>query len=83
MKESAYDDLLIYSLGMLMLEHIKEDELLREAISAAESRAVKALEDIRRALDGTALEDPECFRRIEAILTVFENNGIGSSRHDW
>lgn len=83
MKESAYDDLLIYSLGMLMLEHIKEDELLRKAISAAESRAIKALEDIRRALDDVTLEDPECFQRIEAILTVFENNGIGTGRHDW
>ena len=46
MKESAHDDLLIYSLGMLMLEHIKEDELLREAIAAAETAAIKTLEEI-------------------------------------
>ena len=83
MKESAHDDLLIYSLGMLMLEHIKEDELLREAIAAAETAAIKTLEEIKGALDDETLDDPECFRRIEAILTMFEDNGTGAHRHDF
>ena len=58
MKESAHDDLLIYSLGMLMLEHIKEDELLREAIAAAETAAIKTLEEIKGALERQDLGRP-------------------------
>ena len=80
---SAKDELTIYSIGALVLSHIKKDEVLKEILLAAESNAMKTLNEIQEALDDDTLDDPECFKRIEAILKVLENNGITSSRHDW
>lgn len=80
---SAQDELTIYSIGSLVLSHIKEDGVLKEILSAAESNAMRALNEIQDALDDDTLDDPECFKRIEAILTVLENHGITSLRHDW
>lgn len=80
---SAQDDLTAYSIGSLVLSHIKQDEVLREVLSAAESNAMRILNEIQEALDDDTLDDPECFKRIEAILTVLENHGITSLRHDW
>lgn len=48
-----------------------------------ESRALKALGDIRRVLNDDELDDPECFRRVEAIVNAMEGNGLYTTRHDF
>ncbi len=40
--------------------------------------ALELLEKIRAILD-----DPQCFRRIEAIVDAFSDAGIPTARHDW
>jgi len=43
---------------------------------------MRILEEIVRTLDDETLDDPECFQKIEKILTVLESNWLGSTRHD-
>lgn len=49
----------------------------------ANSEAALILEKIRVILDDPALDDPECFQKIEAIVDIFNDAGISTSRHDW
>ncbi|MCI9331613.1 MAG: hypothetical protein HFG05_05490 [Oscillibacter sp.] len=80
---TAQETLEVYVIGKMVLERMRREGDLKELAALVESKATRALEDIRRALDDINLEDPECFHRIEAILTVYENNGIRTSRHDF
>lgn len=49
-----------------------------------EARCWQALAEIRAVLDDGTLEDPECFRRIEQIVRIYEDLGPGGgSRHDF
>ena len=53
------------------------DQLMRD-------RCWQALSEIRAVLDDETLEDPECFRRIERIVRICEELGLGGgSRHDF
>ena len=79
----AEHERMAYAIGALVLSHLKEDEVWREILLAAESKAMKALHDIQEALDDDTLDDPGCFYRIEAIRNALESNGITSLRHDW
>ena len=73
-----------------ILMHIleeKKDALSTPEIKAAMDRAVElksyhTLVKIKQIIEDESLEDPECFQRIEAILTALENAGIFTSRHD-
>ena len=50
----------------------------------AKDRCCQALKEIRAVLDDDTLEDPECFQRIERIVTIYEALGPGAgSRHDF
>jgi len=70
------------AIGAEVLKHLKQTWTPQMLVQEAENRAVKVLEDILRVLDNDALDDPECFRRIQAILNVLEENDIYSTRHD-
>jgi len=70
------------AIGAEALKYLKEAWTPEKLALAAEGRAVKALEDIRRVLDDRALDDPACFHQIQAILNVLEEHDIYSTRHD-
>jgi len=70
-------------IGQEMLKYLKEAEILKGLELKTESKALQILEEIRRVLDDSSLDDPECFHRIEAIVKVMEANGIHTTRHDW
>lgn len=36
-----------------------------------------------RILDDEGLDDPECFRRVDALVRAFETRGFSIRRHDW
>ncbi len=55
----------------------------QEILPLAESEAVKLIAEIQGILNDEALEDPECFRRIDAIVDAFHDRGIPTDRHDW
>ena len=56
---------------------------MERILRQTETQALQMLADIRKALNDDQLDDPECFRRIEAIMAVYEAEGIAIGRHDW
>jgi len=70
------------AIGTEALNYLKQTWTPQTLAMKAENRALKVLEDIRRVLDDDALDDPECFHQIQAILSVLEDNDIYSTRHD-
>ena len=49
-----------------------------------EKRCFVLLEQIRQILADDTLDDPECFHRIESIVSLLESNGIDcGARHDF
>lgn len=66
----------------------KARELLREAnklgSQMVELECYRILLEIKAVIEDEKLDDPECFERIEDILTVFERHGIACDfRHDF
>lgn len=51
--------------------------------SIVHSDAVQVLDQIQSVLDDDSLDDPECFQKIEAIVTAFQRYGISTPRHDF
>ena len=83
MELTAQEELAAEAIGLEAMRYLKQTETIRRIARETEKRAIEALEEIRRVLNDDSLEDPECFRRIEAILTALENAGIFTRRHDW
>ncbi len=55
-----------------------------EVAMYAESRCMEILDRIRQIVSDDTLDDPECFRRIEAVICEFERYGIDcGQRHDF
>lgn len=47
-----------------------------------DSEAVRVLSEIKAALDDPDLDDPECFYRIDAIVSAFHQAGLSTRRHE-
>lgn len=77
------EELTAYVIGQAFLAHMKEAGVMQDILAAVDGKAMQILEEIRRTLDDETLDDPECFLRIEKILTVLESHYIGSPRHDF
>ena len=57
--------------------------LSQETMDYVEKRCFVLLERIRQILADDTLDDPECFQRIEEIVSLLESNGIDcGTRHD-
>ena len=80
---SVLERLMAQAIGYEVIKFLKEEGRLETLFQTAESEAVQALEEIRRVLDDDTAEDPNCFWRIERIVTEFESRGLGTARHDW
>ena len=80
---TAQEELAAQTIGLEAMRYLKQTETIRSIARETEKKAIEVLEEIRRVLNDDSLEDPECFQRIEAILTALENAGIFTSRHDW
>ena len=64
-----------------MHDHQQEQDFYRCLVSDASGRALLKIRDI---LADDALDDPACFARIEAIVSLLEDLGIGcGGRHDF
>ena len=58
-----------------------EQDFYRCLASDAASRALRSIQEI---LAGDTLDDPECFHRIEAIVSLLEDMGLScGGRHDF
>lgn len=84
MLEAAATEKLMYEqvIGAAVLEYMKycEPQLLSLKL---DSEAVTVLSEIQAVLDNETLDDPECFQKIEAIVTTFHRHGLYTSRHDF
>ena len=54
-----------------------------ELVPRLNAEAMNLLSEIKAILDDDAVQDPECFRRIDAIVNAFGAKGIYTPRHDW
>lgn len=68
-------------IGQEVLKFAKDESIDRG--QQVDGAAVKLLERIKAILDDDALDDPECFGQIEAVVDAFHEAGIPTSRHDW
>ena len=82
MELTVQEELAAQAIGQEAMRYLKQEETVRRIAAETESKAMRALEGIRRILNDDALDDPECFQKIEKILTVLESNWLGSTRHD-
>lgn len=69
----------IEQLIMTYVKTLRADDLR----SMMESEAMDLLSQIKVILDDDTAEDPECFHRIDAIVSAFGAKGIYTPRHDW
>lgn len=72
----------------ILLHHLKKNQGAQgfpaDPQALVHDTAYQALNAIRLILERDDLEDPECFRRIEKIVRVFERIGSGCGmRHDF
>lgn len=48
----------------------------------AEYSALKLVAEVKAILDDDGLEDPACFRRIDALVDAFHAGNVPTHRHD-
>lgn len=78
--ESLYAQIL----GRELLNHLKDEESnVLQRIKELDSKAVQILEEIQAILDDDTIDDPECFERIDRLVSLYNRNDIGTVRHDW
>ena len=80
----AYTEKLLFerAVGAAVIEYMTNYES-EKLLSAINSEASKILQDVQTILDDDRLDDPECFQKIEAIVSVFHQHGLSTSRHDF
>ena len=80
MNISIDDSLYANTLGKQLLQWAKEcsPKLLAEQVN---TEAILLLKEIQSILDDETLDDPECFYRIDAIVSVFHRAGLETTRH--
>jgi len=78
----CYEQLAAQVIGLEVMKYLKETGNLKELEQKTESKALRALEEIRCILDDGSLDDRECFHQIEAIVSSLEANGVHTTRHD-
>ena len=75
--EPIQDGIWAQAVGEVLLKAAKNQSWKEEV----DTRAVRLLQEIQEALDDDNLDDPDCFHRIEELLTVWNNAGLRSNRH--
>ena len=84
MEMSIEDKLYAEKLGWDALQYLKDhEERLHSLRQSLDSDAMRILNKILYILDDTFLDDEDCFERIEAIVKVFHESDISTTRHDW
>lgn len=70
------------ALGELAVKYLESLDP-QEIRSLAESKALELISQIKSILDDDAVDDPECFHRIDAMVDAFHDHGVPTARHDW
>lgn len=84
---TAHEELVANSIAIQVMgevmEYLKHTDTIPKVIRETETRAVKALEEIRDVLNDDSYSDRECFYQIDAIVSILAGLGIYTHRHDW
>ncbi len=83
MELTPKEQLAAWAIGLEVVRYLRRTDTLEAITSRMDSLAVNALADIQRVVADDAIEDPECFSRIESILCTLEDTGMITNRHDW
>lgn len=78
--EPILKDLCAKALGDLIMtyyERISPADIFQKA----ESNALALIAEIKNILDDRTLSDPDCFQRIDMIVSAFCQTGLPTSRH--
>ena len=69
------------AIGELALSNLEKQGY--PMVEEIESHAITLISQIQDILNDETLDDPDCFRRIEAVVELFHENGLSTARHDW
>lgn len=83
MEHSTFKDLYAQTIGMEVLKSLSGEDVLEALARKADTKALQALSEIRAILDDETLDDPACFRRIDAIVETLHLHGLSTTRHDF
>lgn len=80
---SIFEELYAQAIGREALKYLSGADVREAAAQEARSAALQVLTEIKTILDDDTLDDPACFRRIDAIVDAFHKSGISTIRHDF
>lgn len=83
MEHSTFKELYAQTIGMEVLKSLSGEDVLEALARKADTKALQALSEIRAILDDETLDDPACFRRIDAIVETLHLHGLSTTRHDF
>lgn len=70
------------AIGRVVLDYVDKFKPY-ELSPIVESEALKVICKIRDVLNSDDLGEPECFYRIDEIISAFDKVGLYTHRHDW
>lgn len=79
MEWTVSESLAVQAIGRAAMGCMDRDALVK----AVNSEALALLKEIRGILDDGSLDDPECFAKIDALVSAFHRRGVPVSRHDF
>lgn len=84
---TAHEEMVANTIGIQIMgevmDYLKHENTIPSIVQKTESRAIKALEEIRQVLNDDTYSDRECFFQIDAIISILSDLGIYTHRHDW
>lgn len=81
--EPITENLFAHHIGTEILKYLTQTHKLDHLVQGTESAAIQVLSEIQSVLDDETLDDPTCFRRIDAIVDAFHRHGLSTTRHDF
>ena len=69
------------AIGQSILNYVKEYDL-HQLARQMDTEALLLLNEILAILDDTALDDPECFYRVDRLVRAFHRRGLVTSRQN-
>lgn len=83
MEDSIFEELYAKAIGTQALKYLLKKGALKMLRQETESAALRVLSEIQTILNDDTLDDPSCFRRIEAVVNAFHAQGLSTTRHDF
>lgn len=83
MEDSIFEELYAKAIGTQALKYLLKKGVLKMLGQETESAALRALSEIQTILNDDALDDPSCFRGIDAVVNAFHAQGLSTTRHDF